>query len=264
MTTSIDQHIPDIRRALFDGDFAHASKVVDGLRICDPHLEQLAKSFLKNDFGLFSFQSFVMDREYNKQERLKRQKLVLSWFDLPEQIKIMQRTMTDLEDVCDEIIDCMKLQQLNTTTCSRLTTLLSEWLGYQKISEVKKVMQISGIAITDVCDNSLFVFSRTESRGAVRVTRGVHKFPMYAVVAFNYTPELLDFVVSQGATLQDVSQMCTVVENMPINFGGYLNTLWEEYKATSFQELQSRIEHFNISSVVNTDGCTSASKSKKM
>jgi hypothetical protein len=95
-------------------------------------------------------------------------------------------------------------------------------LGYQKISEVKKVMQISGVAITDVCDNSLFVFSRTESRGAVRVTRGVNKFPMYAVVAFNYTPELLNFVVSQGATLQEVSQLCTIVENMPLNFGSYL------------------------------------------
>lgn len=261
MNVLLKTQIADIRKALFEGRFADASKTVETMRHQDPQLNELARSFEHNHFGLFSFQSFSTDRKYLSSERLTRQKLVLSWMSLPDQLDLFGLAIGP-EDLSVELVECIKFNQRPQTTKNRndLIHLIGYWLAHQKIQEAKYVMEQTGISLHEKVNNIFLAYKNKNVRGGFSI-QNIENVPLYTVLAFNYTPALFEFVHAEGVSLSQVASTFMYVD---ASENEYFPEILQNYKTTQFVALKSYIEHFNITQALENDEIHSPTVRKKM
>lgn len=253
MISQTKTQIEHIRNALFEGRFADASKRVDVMRQQDPDLNELGKSFVSNSFGLFSFSSLSTDQNYISQERLARQKLVLSWMSLPYQLDLFGLAI-EPEDVCVDLLQGVKLNQITPASRNNLVHLIGYWLAHQKIEEAKYVMEQTGISLHEKVKNMLLVYKKKNMRGAFSLEH-VENVPLYTVVAFNYTPQLFEFVRAEEVTLEQIASTFACVDSSKIP--GVSDVL-EIYKRTQFLALRSHVEYLNITQALEKVGTIQA------
>lgn len=228
--------IDNIRSALFDGRFADASKIVEDMRQQDPQLNDLGESLINNPFGLFSFSSFSTDCAYVSEQLLIRRKLVLSWLCLPQQLNLFGLAI-EPENVCVDLLRSLKFNELTSKSRNDLVHVVGFLLSHQKIQEAKYVMEQIDISLHDKVNNILLVYKNKNTRGALGLN--IDNMPLYTAVAFNYTNDLLEFIRSQGVTLEQISStFATVDESKSSN-----SDVLQRYKDTQFVALKSYVEH---------------------
>lgn len=249
MTSHTKTRIDHIRAALFDGRFTDASTMVDAMRQHDPNLDELGKSFTYNNFGLFSFSSWSTDQNYLSEQRLLRQKLVLSWISLPHQLDLFGLAI-EAEDVSVDLLQEIKFNQITPASRNALVHLIGYWMAHQKTQESKYVMEHTGIALHEKVKNILLVYKTKNIRGALSL-ENTGNVPLYTVLAFNYTPQLFDFVRAEGITVDQISSTFACVD---ASESRHVSDVLTTYKNTQFLTLKSHVEHLNITqSLENLD-----------
>ena len=256
MTTSLSPQIADIRQALFDGRLTEAAQMVDMMRTVDPDLIQLSENCIHNQFNLFSFQCLSTSREYIHEQLQARHILVLSWLKVSDQLKLFNLAI-EQRDVDVKIVDCIKFDQLSAITHKTLTNVIGYWLAHQKIDVVKHAMNVSGVSIKDHCSYPVMVYAHDNSRGSCTIE--IEDVPLYWNMGFNYTPELFDFVRSEGVTMEEISAMLPYIQaSENRNLAQEMYT----YKTTRFEEFKSKVERINIANELHS--APSEFKKKKM
>lgn len=257
MTTFIAPQISDIRQALFDGRLTDAAQMVDAMRVVDPDLVELSENCIHDQFNLFSFRCLSTSREYFQQQLQDRHMLVLSWLKLSDQLKLFNLAI-EQQDIDVKIVDCIKFDQLDPITYKTLSNTIGYWLAHQKIDVVKHAMNVSGISMKDPCSYPVMVYGREYSRGSCSIME-IEDVPLYWNMGFNYTPQLFEFVRSEGITMAEIAAMLPHIQNSE---NPHLPEEMHTYKTTRFEELKSKVEHFNIFHELNSG--LSALKKKKM
>lgn len=261
MNSYVKTQIDNIRNALFEGRFADASTTVEDMRQHDPQLNDLAKSFENNHFGLFSFRSFSTDLKYLHEERLARQKLVLTWMSLPHQLDLFGVAI-EPEDLCVDLARCIKFDEMTAENQSDLVHLIGYWLSHQKIQEAKYMMEQTGISLHEKVSNMLLVYKNQNVRGAISV-RNVVDVPLYTVLTFNYTHQLFDFIRSEGISLAQIASTFAHIDTIE-NTYPHASEILQGYKNTQLLALKSHVEHLNITQALENDKIERPTARKKM
>lgn len=235
-----NQQISEVRRMLFEGDLLEANRIVENMRATDPLLKELIADFHNNMFGIFVFHSHHADKSIVEKELLKRYTTVLKWFSLREQIPFFHLSI-EARDICPEILQHIKWEQLDKTIRPTVNNIVGSWLAHQKCDEVAWVLDNTDIDLYDTMNNPMMVYKNNNSRGAFAIT--APSVPIYANLAFNYTPELFEFVRARGVSLDDISRLLPLVDQ---SRNPYNPEIFETYKANQFEQLRSTVERLKI------------------
>lgn len=251
---------PDLFRALEAGDLSGATEIIRAARASDPKLKDLAEDLIRSYWVLrydpepspsAPFKDNLSDL------RLSRQLTVLSWFELEEQLRIVN-CCVETDDMCLPIIECFKWgKSVSPSSQKALSFLIARCLARQQFNQADALFQRSGWSLRSLCEHPAMAYKQPYAEGWFCV-QNMKDVPFYCAVLLNYTPEFLTYVLERGVTPAEVSALLPLIDNLTTE--RHNQDVITEYLQTTLPRLQSQLEKIALSVAVCSQGTTSKKK----
>lgn len=190
-----------LKAALYKGDFDEFDRVIDEYqKECpdDIGMKELSSELINFFHYIFSFQSFSTDREFNRNERLRREMKVLEVFPYDFQIEII---MLEIDDVRMEHMATLKLPSTNIPRTQEIH-LVTSLLFKKKFQELDLFLSKVSWDISNLSKIGYFCYSEKNVRGSVNVLFE-KPLPIFASSLFFLDNDIYDYLKEKDVSHSD-------------------------------------------------------------
>ena len=227
--------------------------------------DSLVRLVLEAEMSFYSFSSPSMDRAELDEEKFRREKMLLSHFELKQQLDLI--TCSPSMDTGFKHIELLKYDLTNyehkalILKSNTMGEVLGQIFNEQRFTELDDIQKFLDLNLLEKNYARAMVFYRQDnSRGMRFLDLPERNFKPYYDIIFNYSDEKRDYLASHGIALPSSAQALVLSEKILLG----MNQGYDKKTAEYMQEgLKTYLRHASYYDL-QRDLATKEDKTKKM
>ena len=217
MVWDIEHTSKQIKSDLFEGNLQGVQESAQLYRAANPqddNLSELFEHLMRDHFRLFSFQSFSTNIVQINHERLRRECVFLSLFDVQRQLFLLG---WNIDDIQAEHLKMMSFPgALSPKAQEHLDVVLNKLLFEEKFDLLDQLAQKTPIPMDGGMDEIYMRYKSPSVRGATLVNLNA-SYPWYASFHFSATPAKLEHLLSMGIDAEKLQNTFDILDVLETN-----------------------------------------------